>query len=41
MACSNIRYGFGVSKEIGKDLVNLKSKKVLIVTDKNVCFKNV
>jgi len=36
MACSNIRYGFGVSKEIGKDLVNLKSKKVLIVTDKNV-----
>lgn len=36
MACSNIRYGPGVSQEIGKDLINLKANKVLVVTDKNV-----
>ena len=38
MACSNIRYGPGVTQEIGLDLVNLKSQKVLVVTDKNVRF---
>lgn len=36
MACSNIRYGPGVSQEVGKDLINLRAKKVLVVTDKNV-----
>jgi len=36
MACSNIRYGPGVTQEIGLDLVNLKSQKVLVVTDKNI-----
>lgn len=36
MACSNIRYGPGVASEVGKDFVNLKSKKVLVVTDKKV-----
>jgi len=36
MACSNIRYGPGVSQEIGKDLINLKAKKVLVVTDKKI-----
>ncbi|CAK8687171.1 unnamed protein product [Clavelina lepadiformis] len=36
MACSNIRYGLGVSKEVGKDLVNMKAKKVMVVTDKNL-----
>ena len=36
MACSNIRYGAGVTSEIGMDLVNLKAKHVGVYTDKNV-----
>ncbi|XP_018668251.2 hydroxyacid-oxoacid transhydrogenase, mitochondrial isoform X2 [Ciona intestinalis] len=36
MACSNIRYGPGVSREVGKDLANMKAKKVMLVTDKNL-----
>ena len=28
MACSNIRYGPGVTKELGMDVVNFNSKKV-------------
>uniref|UniRef100_H2ZG89 Hydroxyacid-oxoacid transhydrogenase, mitochondrial n=1 Tax=Ciona savignyi TaxID=51511 RepID=H2ZG89_CIOSA len=35
MACSNIRYGLGVSKEVG-DLANMNAKKVLLVTDTNL-----
>ncbi|OQR71533.1 putative hydroxyacid-oxoacid transhydrogenase [Tropilaelaps mercedesae] len=36
MACSNIRYGPGVTQELGQDIVNLNSKKVCVVTDKNL-----
>ena len=36
MACSNIRYGPGVTKEVGMDLVNLKAKHVGVFTDKNL-----
>lgn len=36
MASSNIRYGSGVTKEVGMDLVNLGVKNVCILTDKNV-----
>ncbi len=30
MACSNIRYGPGVTREVGMDLANMKAKKVWI-----------
>lgn len=33
MACSTIRYGLGVTQEIGMDLVNMKAKKVCVMTD--------
>lgn len=33
MACSNIRYGAGVTSEVGYDCVNLGAKKVLLMTD--------
>lgn len=36
MFSSTIRYGVGVSKELGADLLNLNSKNVCIFTDKNV-----
>uniref|UniRef100_U3J3S6 Hydroxyacid-oxoacid transhydrogenase, mitochondrial n=2 Tax=Anas platyrhynchos TaxID=8839 RepID=U3J3S6_ANAPP len=36
MAVSNIRYGEGVTKEIGMDLKNLGAKKVCLMTDKNL-----
>ncbi len=36
MACSNIRYGAGVTQEVGMDLANMKAKKVGVYTDKNV-----
>ena len=36
MACSNIRYGPGVTQEVGMDLANLKAKKVGVYTDKTV-----
>ena len=36
MAFSNIRYGLGVVKEVGKDFKNMKAEKVLLMTDKNV-----
>uniref|UniRef100_A0A2P2HVM9 Probable hydroxyacid-oxoacid transhydrogenase, mitochondrial n=1 Tax=Hirondellea gigas TaxID=1518452 RepID=A0A2P2HVM9_9CRUS len=36
MACSNIRYGPGVTSEVGQDLVALGAKNVLVVTDKTV-----
>ncbi len=36
MACSNIRYGPGVTAEVGMDLVNLKAKHVGVYTDKNL-----
>ena len=36
MACSNIRYGPGVTAEVGMDLANMKVKKVGVYTDKVV-----
>lgn len=36
MACSNIRYGPGVTAEVGMDLANLKAKHVGVYTDKNL-----
>lgn len=36
MACSTIRYGPGVTQEIGMDLVNMKAKKVCVMTDPNI-----
>ena len=38
MAFSNIRYGCGVTKEVGYDLINMKASNVLLMTDKNVCI---
>ncbi|XP_054841589.1 hydroxyacid-oxoacid transhydrogenase, mitochondrial isoform X1 [Eublepharis macularius] len=37
MAISNIRYGEGVTKEVGMDLQNLNARKVCVMTDKNLC----
>ncbi|KAM5157346.1 hydroxyacid-oxoacid transhydrogenase, mitochondrial [Mantella aurantiaca] len=36
MAMSNIRYGEGVSKEVGMDLQNMGAKNVCVMTDKNL-----
>jgi len=36
MACSNIRFGEGVTKEVGMDFANMKAKKLAVVTDKNI-----
>lgn len=36
MTSSPIRYGPGVTKEIGMDLVNLKAKNVCVMTDSNL-----
>lgn len=37
MASSSIRYGDGVTKEVGLDVVNLGIKNLVVITDKNVC----
>ncbi|CAK1544549.1 unnamed protein product [Leptosia nina] len=34
--CSTVRYGLGVTKEVGLDLVNLAAKNVCVMTDPNV-----
>ncbi|KAK2149651.1 hypothetical protein LSH36_443g05045 [Paralvinella palmiformis] len=36
MACSNIRYGAGVTREVGQDFVNLGVRKICLMTDKNL-----
>ncbi|XP_076084353.1 hydroxyacid-oxoacid transhydrogenase, mitochondrial-like isoform X1 [Mytilus galloprovincialis] len=45
MACSNIRYGEGVTKEVGMDCNNFGAKKVCLMTDKHLvdldCVKTV
>uniref|UniRef100_A0A1I8F9Z4 Fe-ADH domain-containing protein n=1 Tax=Macrostomum lignano TaxID=282301 RepID=A0A1I8F9Z4_9PLAT len=36
MAVSTVRYGPGVTREIGQDVVNLGAKRVLVFTDNNL-----
>lgn len=36
MAASSIRFGAGVTQEVGMDLKNLGSQRVCVVTDKTV-----
>jgi alcohol dehydrogenase class IV len=36
MISSTLRFGTGVTAEIGHDVKHLKSKKPLVITDKNV-----
>ncbi|XP_078072401.1 hydroxyacid-oxoacid transhydrogenase, mitochondrial [Mustelus asterias] len=36
MACSNIRYGEGVTNEVGMDLQNIGARNVCVMTDKNL-----
>lgn len=36
MATSNIRYGEGVTREVGMDVVNLGIKHICVFTDPNV-----
>lgn len=36
MAASSIRFGAGVTQEVGMDLKNLGSKRVCVVTDQTV-----
>ena len=36
MATSSIRYGPGVTREVGMDLAQLKARRVMVVTDPNL-----
>ncbi|XP_060819391.1 probable hydroxyacid-oxoacid transhydrogenase, mitochondrial [Bombus pascuorum] len=36
MACSTVRYGVGVTKELGMDMQNFNSKNVCLMTDSNL-----
>ncbi|XP_015430597.1 PREDICTED: hydroxyacid-oxoacid transhydrogenase, mitochondrial isoform X2 [Dufourea novaeangliae] len=36
MACSTVRYGVGVTKELGMDMQNMAAKKVCLMTDPNL-----
>ncbi len=36
MAASNIRFGPGVTREIGMDMVDLKARRVMVLTDSNL-----
>ncbi|KAI0232406.1 hypothetical protein L0F63_005254 [Massospora cicadina] len=36
MASSNVRFGEGATDEVGMDAINLKAKRVLVITDKNL-----
>lgn len=36
MACSTIRYGIGVTRELGMDIQNLRAKRTCLMTDPNL-----
>lgn len=36
MAASSIRFGLGVTREVGMDFRNMRSKRVCVVTDETV-----
>ncbi|XP_063995976.1 probable hydroxyacid-oxoacid transhydrogenase, mitochondrial [Diachasmimorpha longicaudata] len=36
MACSSVRFGVGVTRELGMDILNLNSKRVCLMTDPNL-----
>ena len=36
MASSNLRFGAGVTKEVGMDLADMGIRRVLVLTDKNL-----
>lgn len=38
MASSTVRYGPGVTREIGYDIMNIKAKKVCVMTDPNIMY---
>ena len=37
MAVSNIRFGVGVTREVGMDLADLGARRVMLITDPVVC----
>jgi hydroxyacid-oxoacid transhydrogenase len=41
VSSSNIKYGFGATKEIGFDMKDLRATKVMVVTDRNLAEKEV
>lgn len=36
MTCSTVRYGKGVTKEVGMDVANMNAKRVCVMTDSNL-----
>jgi len=41
VSSSNIKYGFGATKELGFDMKDLRTTKVMVVTDRNLAEKEV